>query len=65
MKEIIKDKIKDLEQDYDYWLEIYDRDGLEYQEKKLNIIRAQISVLNEILERGDNYEKSLLYNRSK
>lgn len=53
MKEIIKDKIKDLEQDYDYWLEIYDRDGLEYQEKKLNIIRAQISVLNEILERGD------------
>lgn len=53
MKEIIKDKIKDLEQDYDYWLEIYDRDGLEYQENKLNIIRAQISVLNEILERGD------------
>lgn len=53
MKEIIKGKIKDLEQDYDYWLEIYDRDGLEYQENKLNIIRAQISVLNEILERGD------------
>lgn len=53
MKEIIKDKIKDLEQDYDYWLEIYDRDELEYQEKKLNIIRAQISVLNEILDRGD------------
>ena len=50
MKEIIKAKIKDLEQDYDYWLEIYDRDGLEYQEKKLNIIRGQISVLNEILE---------------
>ena len=56
MKEIIKDKIKDLEQDYDYWLEIYDRDGLEYQENKLNIIRAQISVLNEILERGDNID---------
>ena len=54
MKEIIKGKIKDLEQDYDYWLEIYDRDGLEYQEKKLNIIRAQISVLNEILESSDN-----------
>ena len=58
MKEIIKDKIKDLEQDYDYWLEIYDRDGLEYQEKKLNIIRAQISVLNEILERGDNIDNN-------
>lgn len=56
MKEIIKGKIKDLEQDYDYWLEIYDRDGLEYQEKKLNIIRAQISVLNEILERGDHID---------
>lgn len=54
MKDKIKSKIMDLEQDYDYWLEIYDRDGLEYQEKKLNIIRAQISVLNEILESCDN-----------
>ena len=58
MKEIIKDKIKDLEQDYDYWLEIYDRDGLEYQENKLDIIRAQISVLNEILERGDENDNN-------
>ena len=56
MKEIIKGKIKDLEQDYDYWLKIYDRDGLEYQEKKLNMIKAQISILNEILKEGIDKE---------
>ena len=54
MKDKIINKLKELEEQYDMWLESYDRDGLEYQEKKLNIIRAQISVLNEILESSDN-----------
>lgn len=45
----IKVKIAELEKDYDYWLERYDNDGLEYQEDRLKIIRAKIDVLNELI----------------
>ena len=53
MKDKIKSKIKELEETYDYWLEAYDREGLEYQEKRLDIIRAKIDVLKELLEEDE------------
>ena len=52
MKNKVINKLKELEEQYDMWLESYDRDGLEYQENKLKILREQINVLKELLE-GD------------
>ena len=49
----IKDKIEELEKEYDYWLELYDRDGLEYQNNTLCSIRAKLSVLRELIEGCD------------
>ena len=53
MKDKVINKLKELEEQYDMWLESYDRDGLEYQENKLKILREQINVLKELLE-GDS-----------
>lgn len=58
MKNKVINKLKELEEQYDMWLESYDRDGLEYQENKLNIIREQINVLKELLEGGDENDNN-------
>lgn len=49
MKELILKKLEELDKDYDMWLNAYDRDGLEYQEDELLIVRTKISILNEII----------------
>jgi len=49
MKEIIENKLEQLNKDYDRILEIYDKEGLEYQEKELYDIHTKIRVLNEVL----------------
>lgn len=53
MKEIILSKLKELEDDFDMWLTHYEEDGLEYQEEELNLVRAKISILNEILRESE------------
>lgn len=49
MKERIENKLKELEESYDYWLRQYDRDMLEYQENALREIKIKIMLLKEIL----------------
>ena len=53
MKDKVIKKLKELEKEYNLWLEVYDRDGFEYQENKLLILRYQIYLLKELLEGGD------------
>ena len=42
MKNKVIKKLKELEKEYNLWLEVYDRDGFEYQENKLLILMYQI-----------------------
>ena len=49
MKERIENKLKELEESYDYWLREYDNDMLEYQEKVLHEMKIKIMLLEEIL----------------
>lgn len=49
MKERIENKLKELEESYDYWLRQYDHDMLEYQENMLREIKIKIMLLKEIL----------------
>lgn len=50
MLEKILSKKLELLKEYDYWLELYDRDGLEYQEDRLKVLRYQIQLLDELIE---------------
>lgn len=50
MKERIENKLKELEESYNYWLRQYDSDMLEYQEKILREIKIKIMLLKEILD---------------
>lgn len=50
MKERIENKLKELEESYDYWLRQYDSDMLEYQEDILREIKIKIMLLKEILD---------------
>lgn len=50
MKERIENKLKELEESYDYWLRQYDSDMLEYQENILREIKIKIMLLKEILD---------------
>ena len=50
MKERIENKLKELEESYDYWLRQYDTDMLEYQENILREIKIKIMLLKEILD---------------
>ena len=58
MKDRVIKKLKQLEKQYDMWLRAYDEDGLEYQEKKLLMLRYQIDLLKELLEGGDENDNS-------
>ena len=49
MKERIENKLKELEESYDYWLREYDREMQEYQENILHDIKIKILLLEEIL----------------
>lgn len=49
MKERIENKLKELEESYDYWLQQYDSDMLDYQENILHDIKIKIILLEEIL----------------
>jgi vacuolar-type H+-ATPase subunit H len=49
MKEIIENKLEQLNKEYDEWLERYDKEGLEYQEDIIHQINCKIRVLNEVL----------------
>ena len=50
MKERIENKLKELEESYDYWLRQYDKDMLEYQENVLRELKIKIMLLKEILD---------------
>ena len=58
MKNKVIKKLKELEKEYNLWLEVYDRDGFEYQENKLLILRYQIYLLKELLEAGDQNDNN-------
>lgn len=49
MKERIEEKLKELEESYDYWLKEYDREMQEYQENVLHELKIKILLLEEIL----------------
>lgn len=49
MKERIEEKLKELEESYDYWLREYDREMQEYQENVLHELKIKILLLEEIL----------------
>ena len=49
MKERIKEKLKELEESYDYWLRVYDREMQEYEEEILHELKIKILLLEEIL----------------
>lgn len=49
MKERIENKLKELEESYDYWLREYDREMQDYQENILHDIKIKIILLEEIL----------------
>ena len=53
MKEIVIRKLQELEKDYDMWLERYDKEGLDYQEKELYDIHTKIRVLKEVLRESE------------
>lgn len=53
MKEIVERKLKELEKSFDYYLEKYDNENLEYQANKINELRAKISILNEVLKESE------------
>ena len=53
MLEKVKSKLKELEKQYDYWLELYDRDGLRYQNDRIMMLGYQINILKELLEGSD------------
>lgn len=53
MKEIVLAKLKELDKDYDMWLTHYEEEGQDYQEEEIRIIRAKISILNEILRESE------------
>lgn len=53
MLEKVKSKLKELEKEYDYWLEVYDRDGLGYQNDRLLMLGHQINILKELLKGSD------------
>lgn len=53
MKEIVLAKLKELDKDYDMWLRHYENEGLEYQEEEIRVVRAKISILNEILRESE------------
>lgn len=57
MKEIVENKLKELNKDYDRILEIYDKECLEYQEKELYDIHTKIRVLNEVLREYNEIHK--------
>lgn len=50
MREKVEAKLKELEESYDYWLEMYDKDPLEYQEQVLRELKEKIYLLKELLE---------------
>lgn len=50
MREKVEAKLKELEESYDYWLEMYDKEQLEYQEQELRELKEKIYLLKELLE---------------
>lgn len=55
MKEIIKSKLRELNERLDYLLEEYEKDGYSYQEDQINEVRSQIRILEKVLEEsGDS-----------
>lgn len=53
MKELILKKLEELDKDYDMWLRHYEDEGLEYQEEEIRVVRAKISILNEIIRESE------------
>lgn len=54
MIELITKKIMKLESDYDYYLELSEREEADYLFQKLIEIRAKIRVLEEVLNESKN-----------
>lgn len=57
MKEIIKSKLKELNERYDYLLEEYEKDGYSYQEDQINEVRSQIRILEKVLEESGEIDE--------
>ena len=56
MKEIIKSKLKELNERLDYLLEEYEKDGYRYQENQIIEVRSQIRILEKVLEESGEIE---------
>lgn len=50
MLEKVKNKLDELEQQYDWWLDLYERDGLGYQRDKILMVGHQINILKDLLD---------------
>ena len=56
MKEIILNKQKELLEEYDFWLERYEKEGLEHQERALNRLGYQIAILEEVIREIEKFK---------